>query len=54
MSPCGISSDPLTTHFKAICPLHVETWAGLSILVLVRGSQEGIGACFSRKMQDLV
>lgn len=21
MSPCGISSDPLTTHFKAICPL---------------------------------
>lgn len=22
MSPCGISSDPLITHFKAICPLH--------------------------------
>ena len=22
MSPCGISSDPLTTHFKTICPLH--------------------------------
>lgn len=46
MSPCGISSDPLTPHFK--------TWTGLSVLVLVRGSQEGTGACLSRKMQDLV
>lgn len=37
-----------SVHYK------METWTGLSVLVLARGSQEEIGACLSGKMQDLV
>lgn len=51
--------DPITALFKALCPLHDRDldWdepAQLSVLVSVRGSQEGPRACLSGKICDFV